>query len=145
MREIRLTLAADADGARIAALQVRKLLTGASAADSLACELAVAEAAANVVSHAHAADAFTMVARAGPGRFSAAICHQGGPTPRSNGQMPPADAESGRGLALISACMERVHHVNTDAESRLLMARRLDPTPVASSTSPTNHLDQERS
>ena len=47
--ELRLTLPADAAGARDAAVRVRALFTAADGADALACELAVAEAAANVV------------------------------------------------------------------------------------------------
>lgn len=144
-REVRLTLAANAEGARTAALSVRGMLSGMSEADALACELAMAEAAANVASHARTAGVFTMVARTGNGRFSAAVCHRGPKTGPARAEMPTADAEGGRGLALITACMERVHHVHGNGESCVLMARRLSPHPAPRAKTITHPpTDQER-
>lgn len=143
-REVRLTLAASAEGARTAALHVREMLSGMPETDALACELAVAEAAANVASHAGAADVFTVVARTGNGRFSAAICHQGPSTGPTHAEMPTADAEGGRGLALIAACMERVRHVHDNGQSCVLMARRLSPLPAVPANVIAHHpTDQE--
>jgi serine/threonine-protein kinase RsbW len=125
--DLRLTLPADAEGARVAAVRIRDLVSSATSADALACELAVAEAAANAVRHADAAKAFTIVARVCRSRFVAAVCHRGSPGAFPVPQMPPAEAESGRGLALIAACMEHVRHVVDDGEHRVVMARRLAP------------------
>jgi anti-sigma regulatory factor (Ser/Thr protein kinase) len=143
--EIRVTLPADPEGSRAAALEVREMVRQWSEADALACELAVAEATANVVRHAEAADHFTLVARVARGRFLAAVYHRhsGALPPRT--EMPPADAESGRGLALIAACMERVFDGQNDGERRLVMARRLAaPLPLLASVSHSSH-DQESS
>jgi anti-sigma regulatory factor (Ser/Thr protein kinase) len=134
IRNLRVTLAANPEGVRTAALRVREMVAGASEPDIMACELAVAEAAANVVTHADSED-FTLVARTGHGRFSAAVCHRGPMSGRGTAEMPSADAESGRGLALIAACMQRTLHVHHAGESSFLMARRLSPT----------SLNQERS
>jgi anti-sigma regulatory factor (Ser/Thr protein kinase) len=143
--EIRVTLPADPEGSRAAALRVREMVERSSETDALACELAVAEATANVVRHAEAADDFTLVARVARGRFLAAVYHRhsGALPPRA--EMPAADAESGRGLALIAACMERVVDVQVNGERRLLMARRLvAPLPLLASSSPPS-FDQESS
>jgi anti-sigma regulatory factor (Ser/Thr protein kinase) len=138
-QETRLTLTASPEGARAAALRVRDILTGVPAADAMACELAVAEAANNVVVHDTAADVFTVVVRAGGGRFSAAVCHRGRGASPNEIVMPDPEAESGRGLALIASCMERVRFVRTHGESRVLMTRRLPRTRTAAPTTQRTH------
>lgn len=143
--ELRLTLPADAGGARDAAVRVRALVAGADGADALACELAVAEAAANVVLHSNGADVFTIVARVHGGRFVAAVCHLGSLGATRPAQMPLPDAEGGRGLALIAACMDCVRHVTHDGEHRVVMARRLTSIPPLVSSVPHSHAEQESS
>ena len=123
--EHRLTVAADADGARRAAVWVRDLVADADASAALACELAVAEAAANAVAHGgREACGFTLIVRLGS-RFTAAVCNRGRPFVVSDLDMPGPEAASGRGLPLIAACMERLRVSRVNGESRLLMARRL--------------------
>lgn len=127
-REVALDLPADADGARRAAEAARELLAGAGDEAAFACELAVAEACANVVEHAGAgAPALRVVLRRRDGRFSAAVCDraQDAFRPPAAAALPPPEAESGRGLALMEACMDRIARVRRDGENRLLMARRL--------------------
>lgn len=143
-RELRVSLPADAEGAREAAVLVRALLSDAEGTDSLACELAVAEASANVVRHAHGADVFTLVARARRGTFIAVVCHLGSFDGARTAKMPLPDVESGRGLALIFACMDRVRHVALGGEHRVVMARRLTPVSLIATVS-HSHPEQEKS
>jgi len=129
-QERRLDLSASADGARVAAESVRDLFNGAGSEAAFACELAVAEASANVVEHAFEEDdesrQFTLVLRGGRGRFAAAVCDRGRPfAPGSDPTLPGPGADSGRGLALLAGCMERVRFRRVEDENRLLMARRL--------------------
>ena len=130
-QERRLDLSASADGARVAAESVRDLFNGAGSEAAFACELAVAEASANVVEHAFEEDGgerrqFTLVLRLSRGRFAAAVCDRGRPfAPGSDPSLPAPGADSGRGLALLAGCMERVRFRRVEDENRLLMARRL--------------------
>jgi len=127
--ERRLDLSASPDGARVAAASVRNLFNGSGSDAAFACELAVAEATANVVEHAFEDDespSFTLVLRLGGGRFAAAVCDRGRPfAPGPDPALPAPGAESGRGLALLAGCMERVRFRRVEDENRLLMARRV--------------------
>jgi anti-anti-sigma factor len=123
--ELSLDLAPDADGARAAAEQARDLLLDADPESAFACELSVAEACANVVEHA-GSQRLRVVLRRTPARFSAAVCDEGAPfDPGAAPGFPPPEAESGRGIALMAACMDRIRVVRRDGENRLLMSRRL--------------------
>jgi anti-sigma regulatory factor (Ser/Thr protein kinase) len=124
-------LSADPAGVDVAARCIVALLDGVGAERAFACELAVAEACANVCRHADAGPAGRMrvVARAGAGRFAVAVCNLGGQFDAPGRPMPPADAEGGRGLPLIATCMDRVAWRYADGENRLLMACRLDSRP----------------
>jgi anti-sigma regulatory factor (Ser/Thr protein kinase) len=123
-----MALSADSAGARVAAQSVRDLFNRAGHDAAFACELAVAEASANVVEHAVEDDAqsFSLVLRLGRGRFVAAVCDRGRPfAPDMLPDVPPAGVDSGRGLALLGSCMERVRFRRVGDENRLLMARRV--------------------
>lgn len=127
--ERRLHLAADADGARRAAECAHDLLQGAEDAGAFACELAVAEACANVVEHAYGrrGGLLAVVLRLRPGWFSAAICDEGPPFGAgAPTDMPEAGDEGGRGLPLMAMCMDRMATRRDGDENRLLMVRRLD-------------------
>lgn len=129
-REIVLDLTADADGARRAAEAARELLAGAGDEGAFACELAVAEACANVVEHSGGrAPGLRVVLRRRGSRFSAAVCDRAPDAfrPSPGAVLPPPEAESGRGLALMETCMDRIARVRRGGENRLLMARRLAP------------------
>jgi len=127
-RRVVLEFAADPAGADEAARQVVALLDGVTPEVAFACELAVAEACANVARHGFAGTAGRMrvVARAGDARLAVAVCDRAPAFAGSAPPMPPAEAEGGRGLPLLAACMDRVRWHRTDGENRLLMARRLD-------------------
>jgi serine/threonine-protein kinase RsbW len=126
--ERRLELPADSDGARIAAECVRDLLVAVDPAAAFRCELAVAEAAANVVEHAYEGrpgGRFTLVARLGGNRFSAAICDNGRAfVPSLSAGLPPPEAEGSRGIPLMISVMERLRFLRVDGENRVLMAQR---------------------
>ena len=127
-RHVVLEFAADPAGADEAARRVVGLLECVTPDVAFACELAVAEACANIARHGFAGRAGTMrvVARASDGRLAVAICDRAPAFAGSAPPMPAADAEGGRGLPLLAACMDRVRWHRTDGENRLLMARRLD-------------------
>jgi anti-sigma regulatory factor (Ser/Thr protein kinase) len=123
--ECRLDLAPDADGAQMAAESARGLLLDADPESAFACELSVAEACANVVEHT-SSSRLRIVIRRRPMAFSVAICDDGAPfTLPPVAGMPPPDATAGRGVALITGCMDRVRLVRVGDENRLLMARRI--------------------
>lgn len=127
MPELSLDLAPDADGARAAAERARDMLLDVDPESAFACELSVAEACANVVEHS-ASGRLRVVLRRGPSRFSAAVCDEGEPfEPGAAPGFPPPEAEGGRGIALMAACMDRIRVVRADGENRLLMSRRLAP------------------
>jgi anti-sigma regulatory factor (Ser/Thr protein kinase) len=132
-QERRMDLSADSDGARVAAESVRDLFNGSGSDAAFVCELAVAEAAANIVEHAIDDDTmrrFTLVLRLREGRFAAAVCDRGRPfSPAPDPALPAEGADSGRGLALLAACMERVRFRRVEDENRLLMARRVTGGP----------------
>ncbi len=122
-----LDLAPDADGARAAAESARDMLLDADPESAFACELSVAEACANVVEHA-GSGRMRVILRRGPSRFSAAVCDEGEPfQPGAAPGFPPPEAASGRGIALMAACMDRIRVIRRGSENRLLMARRLAP------------------
>jgi len=126
MRQRTLDLAPDSDGARAAAESVRDLLDGVDADQAFACELSVAEACANVVEHS-ASGRLRVIIRRSELRFSVAVCDEGEPfQPNAAPGFPPPEDESGRGIALMAACMDRVQVVRVGKENRLLMARRLE-------------------
>jgi len=127
-RRVALEFAADPAGADEAARQVVALLERVAPDIAFACELAVAEACANIARHRFAGATGTMrvVARASDARLAVAICDRAPAFAGSAPPMPPAEAEDGRGLPLLAACMDRVRWHRTDGENRLLMARRLD-------------------
>jgi anti-sigma regulatory factor (Ser/Thr protein kinase) len=127
-RHVVLEFAADPAGADEAARQVVALLDGVAPEVAFACELAVAEACANVARHGFAGTPGRMrvVVRAGDARLAVAVCDRAPAFAGSAPPMPPAEAEGGRGLPLLAACMDRVRWHRTDGENRLLMARRLD-------------------
>lgn len=127
-RHVALDLAADPAGVDEAARQVVALLERVPPDVAFACELAVAEACANIVRHGFAGGHGRMrvVARAGNARLAVAICDRAPEFAGSAPPMPPAEVERGRGLPLLAACMDRVRWYRTDGENRLLMARRLD-------------------
>ncbi len=131
--ERELTLPADPDGARDAALAVRDLLALVDPAVAGACEIAVMEACANVVEHAYEqpGGSFRLVLRLGRARFSAAVCDAGQPVDVSavSYAMPDATAVGGRGLALIDRCMDRLEWRRVEGENRLLMTRSLSAAP----------------
>lgn len=133
--ERRLSLTADADRARRTAECTRVLLTGATREAAFACELAVAEACANVVEHAYGgvrAGVLDVVLRHRPGWFSAAPCDEGARLHRApRAALPEAWDECGRGLPLMAACMDRMTGRRVDGENRLLMVRRLDGAAAA--------------
>jgi anti-sigma B factor antagonist len=86
----------------------------------------VAEACGNVVEHSSSGRLRVVIRRAGA-RFSAAVCDRGEPfLPGAASGMPPPQARRGRGIPLMTECMDRVRVVRVDGENRLLMARRLD-------------------
>jgi anti-sigma regulatory factor (Ser/Thr protein kinase) len=125
---VSLELAADPAGVDEAARRVVALLDRVAPDVAFACELAVAEACANIARHGFAGTAGRMrvVARASDARLAVAICDRAPAFAGSAPPMPPAEAEGGRGLPLLAACMDRVRWFRTDGENRLLMARRLD-------------------
>jgi serine/threonine-protein kinase RsbW len=130
MQERRLALAADPDGARDAAVATRSLLDGYHPDVVNACELAVAEACANVVEHAYAGSggSLRVVLRIRSGRFAAAICDTGPPFDGAAHPVthPHPTAPSGRGLALLGLLMDRHQWRRVQDENRLLMVRDLD-------------------
>lgn len=132
MVEQELRLLADPDGARAAAVAVREMLDAVDDVVANACELAVMEACANVVEHAYAGQGgpLRVVLRLRVGRFSAAICDEGPPfaSPEGSASLPHTTAESGRGLLLLQACMDRHAWRRVGPENRLLMSRTLNPT-----------------
>lgn len=127
--EQELTLSADPDGARDAALAVRELLAAVDPAVAGTCELAVMEACANVAEHAyrHAGGSFRLVLRLSDARFSAAVCDTGQPFDTSglSFALPEEESEGGRGLALLDRCMDRLEWRRVEGENRLLMTRSL--------------------
>lgn len=121
-----LDLTPDADGARAAAEVARSMVEDADPEGAFACELSVAEACENVVEHSSSGRLRVVIRRTGA-RFSAAVCDRGEPfLPGASPGMPPPEARRGRGIALMTECMDRVRVVRVDGENRLLMARRLD-------------------
>jgi len=123
--ERRLALVPDADGARTAAQSARELLLDADPESAFACELSVAEACANVVEHASCGH-LRVVIRRRPRAFSVAVCDKGAPfLPPAVPGLPPPGAQSGRGVALMAGCMDRIRVVRVGDENRLLMARRI--------------------
>ena len=84
-----------------------------------------AEACANVVEHA-ASGRLRVVIRRSASRFSVAVCDEGEPfQPDAAPGFPPPEAEGGRGVALMAACMDRIRVVRAGGENRLLMVRRI--------------------
>ena len=127
-RHVSLELAADPTGVDEAARGVVALLDSVPPDVAFVCELAVVEVCANIVRHASGAPGGRMrvVARASGRRVAIAICDTAPAFEGSAPPMPPADAESGRGLPLVFACMDRVRWQRINGENRLLMVRRLD-------------------
>ena len=127
-RHVELEFAADPAGADEAARRVAALLERVTPEVAFACELAVAEACANIARHGFAGATGTMrvVARASDARLAVAICDRAPEFAGAAPPMPPAEAEGGRGLPLLAASMDRVRWHRADGENRLLMARRLD-------------------
>jgi len=127
-RHVALDLAADPAGVDEAARRVVALLERVTPDVAFACELAVAEACANIARHGFRGTHGRMrvVARASEARLAVAICDRAPEFAGTARPMPAADAECGRGLPLLAACMDRVRWYRTDGENRLLMARRLD-------------------
>lgn len=81
--------------------------------DRLAVELATTEIAANIVRHSPAPDTVEVRTEldAGAGRV-VVVLRDTAPAADVDldRTMPPADAESGRGLALARACVDRLEH-----------------------------------
>jgi anti-sigma regulatory factor (Ser/Thr protein kinase) len=127
-RDVVLELSADPAGVAEAARRVVALLERVPPDVVFACELAVVEACANIAHHGFGdrCGRMRVVARASPVRLAVAICDTAPEFAGTERPMPSSDAESGRGLALVAACMDRVRWERTDGENRLLMARRLD-------------------
>ena len=119
--------AATPRGARDAGTWIQGFLDDAHPLDAFSCELAIMEAVNNVVEHSAYATSFSLVVRARPGRLGVAVCFRDVPFSPPVPQMPSAHAESGRGLAIIDHCMERVRFVHRDGETRVLMARHMRP------------------
>lgn len=122
-----LELAPDPDGARTAAEAARAMLRDVDPESAFACELSLAEACANVVEHS-GSERLRVVIRRSDAFFCVAVCDEGEPfTPGAAPGFPPPEARSGRGIALMAACMDRIRVVRADGENRLLMARRIRP------------------
>ena len=120
-----LDLEPDPDGVREAAEAARDMLVDVDPESAFACELSVAEACANVVEHA-ASGHLRVVLRRRPSHFCVAVCDEGEPfQPDAAPGFPPPEAEGGRGVALMAACMHRIRVVRAGSENRLLMVRRL--------------------
>ncbi|KLN34170.1 ATP-binding protein [Cellulosimicrobium cellulans] len=100
--------------------------------DRLAVELATTEIAANIVRHSPAPESVEVRAEldAGEGRV-VVVLRDTAPAADVDldRAMPPADAESGRGLALARACVDRLEHrwIAGTAGNEWLLERRVRP------------------
>lgn len=94
-------------------------------------ELALVEAANNVVRHGYAdspGGRLEFEVRMVPGGVEMALSDQGTPIPAArlhSVQSPAFDSESGRGLALIAACTDRIAYVEGRESNRLVLFKVL--------------------
>lgn len=83
--------------------------------DAADVELALAEACGNVLAHAGPGDAYDISVTIGPGQCEIRVIDIGRGfdfLSLSGNQMSPADAESGRGIALMKAVMDQVRFIS---------------------------------
>jgi serine/threonine-protein kinase RsbW len=94
-------------------------------------ELALVEAANNVVRHGYAGvqgGGLQCEMRLVPGGVELALSDQGAPIPAArlhSVQSPAFDSESGRGLALIAACTDRIGYTEGRGSNRLVLFKAL--------------------
>lgn len=104
---------------------------GVDEAVALDCELALVEAANNVVEHGytgHAGGTMAVEIRAEKDRVNIILSDRGRPVPDDffdHCRVVPLDAEGGRGCGIIRACVDEIAYSSQDGFNRLTMVKRL--------------------
>lgn len=115
---------------RAAATSLREWLAGRIDAGPAAdCELAMVEACNNLVLHnASSAEPILLRAEANPWQVTLEIKDgtSGFEWPQEP-QMPPPEAENGRGIVLIHSLMSSVNYRRLGGRNELVLRRNLDP------------------
>jgi serine/threonine-protein kinase RsbW len=89
-------------------------------------EIALSEACANVLRHAQVGDSYEVRAGFDQEHAFLEIIDQGAGFADTSGSRPADDAESGRGVALMRALMDRVHfETHTGDGASVLLEKRL--------------------
>ena len=89
-------------------------------------EIALSEACANVLRHAKVGDAYEVCAGFDQQRAFLEIIDQGAGFDAASSEHPDDDAESGRGVALMRALMDKVHFESRTGDgSSVVLEKRL--------------------
>lgn len=128
-----LAVAADLVEVRRLAALLRDACTAAGVDEMAAmeCELALVEAANNVVEHGYAGrdpGKLALAVRIGGGAITLELTDSGNPLPEGFfAQCPivPLDATRGRGVAIILSCVDEVGYASDGGENRLTLTKRL--------------------
>ena len=111
-----------------------RLACAAAAVDDMTafdCELALVEAANNVVEHGYAdrgTGDLTLLVQVGEDFVRMELLDRGTPVPRGlleQFKTVPLEATEGRGTSIIQACVDVVDYTSEDGVNRLVMIKRL--------------------
>lgn len=133
MADLSYSCEATFEGVRLLAERLRAWCedAGLPEAARMDLELALVEAANNVVRHGYADstnESLEFEVRTVPGGIEMALSDHGTPIPAArlhSVHSPAFDSESGRGLALIAACTDRIGYVEGREGNRLELFKAL--------------------
>lgn len=128
-----LTVRADYASVRLLADHLRDacLAAGLDEGAAFELELAMVEAANNVVEHGYAGrddGTMALAVRIVDGEARLELTDGGSPVPEAffaDGALPPPDATGGRGAGIIRACVDLVRYDSTAGTNRLLLTKRV--------------------
>jgi len=95
------------------------------------CELALVEAANNIVEHGYVGQGGGTIAieiRAEQDRMNIVLTDRGSPVPKdffNRCRIVPLDAEEGRGCGIIQSCIDEIDYSSQGGVNRLTMVKRL--------------------